>query len=67
MSREIETGTPQLLGRIEDGVALLTINRPEARNAMTAEWMVPLRKLIPELGVDPEVGEPGAPSAPAAM
>lgn len=56
MSREIETGTPQLLGRIEDGVAVLTINRPEARNAMNAEWMVPLRRLIPELGVDPEVG-----------
>jgi 2-(1,2-epoxy-1,2-dihydrophenyl)acetyl-CoA isomerase len=56
MSREIETGTPQLLGRIDDGVAILTINRPEARNAMNAEWMVPLRRLIPELGADPEVG-----------
>jgi 2-(1,2-epoxy-1,2-dihydrophenyl)acetyl-CoA isomerase len=56
MSREIETGTPQLLGRIDDGVAILTINRPEARNAMNAEWMVPLRRLIPEFGADPEVG-----------
>lgn len=56
MSQQIETGTEQLLGRIEDGVAVLTINRPEARNAMSAEWMVPLRRLIPELGVDPEVG-----------
>jgi 2-(1,2-epoxy-1,2-dihydrophenyl)acetyl-CoA isomerase len=56
MSREIETGTPQLLGRIDDGVAILTINRPEARNAMNAEWMVRLRRLIPELGADPEVG-----------
>ena len=56
MSQQIETGTEQLLGRVEDGVAVLTINRPEARNAMSAEWMVPLRRLIPELGLDPEVG-----------
>ena len=56
MGREIDTGTEQLLGRVEDGVAVLTINRPEARNAMSAEWMVPLRRLVPELGVDSEVG-----------
>jgi 2-(1,2-epoxy-1,2-dihydrophenyl)acetyl-CoA isomerase len=56
MSGEIDTGTPQLLGRIEDGVAILTINRPEARNAMNAEWMVPLRRLISELGGNPDVG-----------
>ncbi len=56
MSHEIETGTGQLLGRVEDGVAVLTINRPEARNAMSAEWMGSLRRLIPELGVDGEVG-----------
>jgi 2-(1,2-epoxy-1,2-dihydrophenyl)acetyl-CoA isomerase len=56
MSHEIETGTEQLLGRVEDRVAVLTINRPEARNAMSAEWMVPLRGLIPKLGLDPDVG-----------
>jgi 2-(1,2-epoxy-1,2-dihydrophenyl)acetyl-CoA isomerase len=56
MSHEIETGTGQLLGRVEDGVAVLTINRPEARNAMSAEWMGALRRLIPQLGVDGEVG-----------
>ncbi len=56
MSYEIETGTGQLLGRVEDGVAVLTINRPEARNAMSAEWMGSLRRLIPKLGVDGEIG-----------
>ena len=56
MSHEIETGSGQLLGRVEDGVAVLTINRPEVRNAMSAEWMGSLRRLIPELGVDGEVG-----------
>ncbi|MBW2281511.1 MAG: enoyl-CoA hydratase/isomerase family protein [Deltaproteobacteria bacterium] len=56
MSEQIDTGTEQLLGRVEDGVAVLTINRPEARNAMTGEWMGALRRLVPALGIDPQVG-----------
>ena len=36
MSRtDIETGSEHLLAYEEDGVAVLTLNRPEARNAMT--------------------------------
>lgn len=34
---EIDTGTDHLLAREEDGVAVLTLNRPEARNAMSRE------------------------------
>ena len=31
---EIDTGTTELLCEVRDGVALITLNRPEARNAM---------------------------------
>jgi len=33
--RKIETGTDHLLARVTDGVAVLTMNRPEARNALS--------------------------------
>ena len=55
-SREIDTGCPQLLGRLEDRVALLTLNRPEARNALTWEMKAALVETLPRLGADPEVG-----------
>ena len=32
---KIETGTEHLLAENNDGVAVLTLNRPEARNAMS--------------------------------
>jgi enoyl-CoA hydratase/carnithine racemase len=54
--RGIDTGTAQLLCRLEERVALVTLNRPEARNALTLEMKEALRRLIPRLGDDPEVG-----------
>lgn len=35
MSRTIDTGTDQLLARVEDRVGVITFNRPERRNALT--------------------------------
>lgn len=35
MSSELETGTEDLLGRIEDRIAVLTFNRPDRRNALS--------------------------------
>ena len=35
----IETGSPYILGRIEDGVATITFNRPERRNAVGPEML----------------------------
>lgn len=32
---DIDTGTPDLLGRLDGGVFTLTLNRPDARNAMS--------------------------------
>lgn len=37
--RTIETGTEHLLARVEDGVAFLTMNRPERRNALSDEML----------------------------
>ena len=35
MANELDTGTNDLLGRVEDRVAVLTFNRPERRNALS--------------------------------
>jgi enoyl-CoA hydratase/carnithine racemase len=41
---------------VEERVALVTLDRPEARNALTVEMKEGLRALLPQLGDDPEVG-----------
>jgi enoyl-CoA hydratase/carnithine racemase len=53
---KIETGTEQLLCAVEDGVATITLNRPEARNALSDELTPALRRMIKEMGAAPEVG-----------
>ena len=45
-----------LLETIEDGVAVLTLNRPERRNAMSPEMMNGLAEALPRLAADPAVG-----------
>lgn len=54
--KPIDTGTAQLAGRIEDRVGVLTLNRPDARNALTLEMKQALLHWIPALGADPAVG-----------
>jgi enoyl-CoA hydratase/carnithine racemase len=56
VDREVETGTPELRCRVEERVAVVTLNRPEARNALTVEMKEALRALVPALGVDAGVG-----------
>jgi enoyl-CoA hydratase/carnithine racemase len=51
-----ETGTDQLLLELRDRVATLTLNRPQARNAMTPELTGALRKAIAWAATEPEVG-----------
>ena len=53
---EIDTGTTELLCSVRDGVALITLNRPEARNAMSDKLTPALRSQIRERGEDPDVG-----------
>ena len=52
---KIETGTGELLAELESGVATITLNRPEARNALSDRLSPAFRKLLPILADDPEV------------
>ncbi len=45
-----------LIEKIEDGVAILTLNRPERLNAFSPEMLVGLREALPRLGADDSVG-----------
>ena len=53
---EIDSGTRELLAEIRGRVAILTLNRPEARNALSDQLTPALRKLIKRFGDDPQVG-----------
>ena len=53
---ELDTGTGELLCEILDRVALITLNRPEARNALSDRLTPALRRIIKQCGDDPEVG-----------
>ena len=44
-----------LLEHIEDGIATLTMNRPEARNAMTRDMLVDLERSLSRLAADRSV------------
>jgi enoyl-CoA hydratase/carnithine racemase len=52
----IDTGTDQLLCQIRDRVALITLNRPQARNAMSDQLTPALRRMIRERADDERVG-----------
>lgn len=53
---EVDTGTEELLCEIRDRVALVTLNRPEARNALSDQLTPALRRMIRQCGEDPRVG-----------
>src|SRR6266545_250941 len=53
---EVDTGTGELLCEIRDGVALTTLNRPEARNALSDQLTPALRRMIRQCGDDSSVG-----------
>jgi enoyl-CoA hydratase/carnithine racemase len=53
---EVETGTGELLCHIDGRVAILTLNRPEARNALSDNLTPALRRMIKSLGNDPKIG-----------
>ena len=52
----IDTGTSELLARVEDRVAILTLNRPESRNALSDTLSPALRSTIATLAEDDGVG-----------
>ena len=47
---------PDILETIEDGVAILTLNRPDRLNAFSPDMMAGLREALPRLAVDDNVG-----------
>src|ERR1700756_2073746 len=53
---KIDTGTDELLCVIRDRVAIITLNRPEVRNAMSDSLTPALRTMIKTCGENPEVG-----------
>src|SRR2546423_10930603 len=53
---EVDTGTSELLCEIRDRVALITLNRPEARNALSDRLTPALRRMIKQCGDDSQVG-----------
>lgn len=52
---KIDTGTGHLLAALEDGVLTLTLNRPEARNAMSREMNTALQQQLAAAELDPAV------------
>lgn len=53
----VDTGTRDLLCRIEDHVAVVTLNRPDAKNALSPEMKDALAVLIPRLNSDDDLGK----------
>ena len=53
--RELDTGTDHLLAKVENGVGYLIMNRPEARNAMSAEMNDAMQKNIADFELNNEV------------
>ncbi|MGL4542034.1 MAG: enoyl-CoA hydratase-related protein, partial [Polymorphobacter sp.] len=47
--------TEQLVETFENGIATLTMNRPEARNAVTGEMLAALTAAAQRLAIDPQV------------
>ena len=52
----IDTGTNELLCAIRDRVAIITLNRPEARNSLSDHLTPALRMMIKACGENPDVG-----------
>ncbi|WP_404655825.1 enoyl-CoA hydratase-related protein [Bradyrhizobium sp. USDA 336] len=52
---QIDTGTGELLAEIRDQVAVITLNRPEVRNALSSSLSGALGKLIKSCDEDPQI------------
>ena len=51
-----ETGTDDLIATKKDGVAVLTMNRPERRNALSTDMLKALGSVLEACEADAEVG-----------
>ena len=55
MTTQIDTGTNDLLATLDEGVLTLTLNRPEARNAMTGDMTSALAAQLADAELNPGV------------
>ncbi|MGB6398042.1 MAG: enoyl-CoA hydratase [Bradyrhizobium sp.] len=53
---KIDTGTDELLCAIRDRVAVITLNRPQARNSLSDHLTPALRTMIRTCGENPDIG-----------
>jgi 2-(1,2-epoxy-1,2-dihydrophenyl)acetyl-CoA isomerase len=53
--RTLDTGTKDLLAHVDDGVAVITMNRPERRNAMSGGMLSAMSAVLAAFETDPEV------------
>ena len=51
----VETGTDELIAEIDSHVAIVTLNRPHARNALSDELSPALRRILFRLADDDDV------------
>lgn len=54
--RILETGTEDLLAHVEDRVAVITMNRPSRRNALSGAMLAAMQDLLAEFEVASDVG-----------
>ncbi len=52
MSKTIDTGTDHLLAEVTDGVGIITLNRPDARNALSTEMIDALGMVLAKFELD---------------
>jgi 2-(1,2-epoxy-1,2-dihydrophenyl)acetyl-CoA isomerase len=53
---ELDTGTDDLLASVADGVAVITLNRPDRRNAFSIPMVEALGRVLAQVEVDDAVG-----------
>jgi len=54
--RTLQTATPDLVAEAEDGVATLTMNRPDRRNALSGAMLAAMATTLEACETDPEIG-----------
>src|ERR1700758_5488616 len=52
----LDTGSEDLLAEVDEGVAVVTMNRPSRRNAFSNEMLEALARVLVEVEISDEVG-----------